>query len=137
MRVCVGVLAAFATLAFAPAVRASSEGGPIVVWPTLTPAGDEASAVPLHKPTAVETHLSARAQELDATLRDAVQDLGDSLDVADAGPAAGHMRDQDMIDRASKLAGAKTGSDGTWVVSARLEYQGSNTFLVRIVAVPP
>src|SRR5213592_4607756 len=117
MRLRAAILAGLATLAFASAARAGSEGGPIVVWPTLTPAGDEASPVPLHKPTAMEVQLSARAQELDATLRDAVQDLGYSLDVADPGPAPGHTRDQDLLDRASK----RTEAGGTWVVSARLE----------------
>src|SRR4051812_336948 len=73
---------------------------PIVVWPTLTPAGDEASSVPIHKPTAGEGAIYARAIELDATLRDAVQDLGFSLDVTDAGPAMGHARDIDMLERA-------------------------------------
>src|SRR5580700_5529865 len=92
---------------------AESKGaGPIVVWPTLTPAGDEPSTLPLHRPTTLEPTLSTRAQELDATLRDAVEDLGYTLDVADRGPTAGHMRDEDLIARAVK---------DTWVVSARLE----------------
>jgi hypothetical protein len=103
-------------------------GGPIVVWPTLTPAGDEPSGLPLHKPTTVEPTLAARAQELDATLRDGVQDLGYVLDLADAGPTSGHMRDEDLLLRAEK---------DTWVVSARLEPAGSSAFVLRIVAVPP
>ena len=45
---------------------------PIVVWPTLTPAGDEVSGAPLHKPAPAEGTIHARAMELDATLRDAV-----------------------------------------------------------------
>src|SRR5882762_3406016 len=59
---------------------------PIVVWPTLTPAGDDAGGVALHIPGVSEGGVYARALELDATLRDAVQDLGFSLDIADAGP---------------------------------------------------
>ncbi len=102
--------------------------GPIVVWPTLTPAGDEPSSQPLHKPTTLEPILSARAQELDATLRDAVEDLGYALDVADPGPMSGHMRDEDLLARAAK---------DTWVVSARLEPAGSSSFVLRIVAVSP
>src|SRR5262249_8111675 len=108
-------------------------GGPIVVWPTLTPAGDDASPLPLHKPTSSEPQLSARAQELDATFRDGVQDLGYVLDVADAGPAAGYVRDEDMLARAQR--GPKDA--GTWVVSARLEPAGGATYVLRIVAVPP
>ncbi|MGO8997166.1 MAG: hypothetical protein ACLQVI_27945 [Polyangiaceae bacterium] len=108
---------------------AESKGaGPIVVWPTLTPAGDEPSTLPLHRPTTLEPTLSTRAQELDATLRDAVEDLGYALDVADPGPTAGHMRDEDMLARAAK---------DTWVVSARLEAAGSSSFVLRLVAVPP
>jgi hypothetical protein len=106
----------------------SKGGGPIVVWPTLTPAGDEPGPLPLHKPTAVEPSLSARAQELDATLRDGVQDLGYTLDLADPGPSPGHMRDEDLLARAA---------NDTWVVSARLEPAGSSAFVLRIVAVPP
>ncbi len=109
--------------------RVATASGPIIVWPTLTPAGDEpGGALPSHKPTALEPALAARAQELDATLRDAVEDLGYSLDVVDSGPAPGHMRDEDLLTRAAK---------GTWVVSARLEPSGSSAFVLRIVAVPP
>src|SRR5215472_9239660 len=64
----------------------------VVVWPTLTPAGDAASSTPLHRPAPTDKVLLERAQELDATLRDAVQDLGFTLDVADAGPAMGRTR---------------------------------------------
>ena len=117
--------------------RAADVTGPIVVWPTMTPAGDDASPFPLHRPK--EPQLAARAQELDATIRDAVQDLGFVLDVADPGPAAGHIRDLDIIERATHGGpiGAKTGKQGTWVVSARLEREPGETYLVRIVAVPP
>src|SRR5580692_10620850 len=108
-------------------------GGPIVVWPTLTPAGDDANPLPLHRPTVADRGLDARAQELDATLRDAAADLGFTLDVADPGPAPGSTRDQDLLERAKgRGAGA-----GTWVVSARLEPASSDTFIERIVAVPP
>src|SRR5580698_9218568 len=55
----------------------------VVVWPTLTPAGDDAGGA-LHRPTAQEEPLTTRAHELDATLRDATQDLGFVLDLADA-----------------------------------------------------
>ena len=77
------------------------------MWPTLTPAGDDAGQTALHKPQAADVALSARAQELDATLRDAVQDLGFTLDVADQGPAAARTRDLDLIERASKSNAAR------------------------------
>ena len=138
MRLRAALLAATTTLAIASSARAANEGGPIVVWPTLTPAGDDANPIPLHKPNVADPHVLARAQELDATLRDAVQDLGYTLDIADPGPIVGHTRDQDLVERASKIGGPLSGtSAGTWVLSARLEYQGGNTYLVRIVAVPP
>lgn len=112
---------------------------PIVVWPTLTPAGDEAGATPLHRPAPGEGQVHARAQELDATLRDAVQDLGFTLDVADPGPTMGRARDLDLLERATKSTahGGGPTDAGTWVVSARLEPLGGDTFLLRILAVPP
>jgi len=103
--------------------------GSVVVWPTLTPAGDDPSEGPLHRPVATtEPQISARAQELDATLRDGVQDLGFVLDVANEGPSPSHMRDEDLLARAAK---------DTWVVSARLEAAGTGTFVLRIVAAQP
>lgn len=72
-------------------------------------------------------------------MRDAVQDLGFTLDVADAGPAMGRARDLDLIERAARSTahGGGPTDTGTWVVSARLEPLGGDTFLLRIVAVPP
>jgi len=82
----------------------------------------------------------ARSQELDSTLRDAVQDLGFTLDVADVGPTMGHARDIDMLERAqhatTKTTAASSDS-GTWVISARLEQASGDSFMLRIVAVPP
>jgi hypothetical protein len=110
----------------------------IVVWPTLTPAGDDAGSAPLHKPAPAEGAVMARAQELDATLRDAVQDLGFTLDVADQGPTMARARDLDLIERAGKSSARGSPQDpGTWVVSARLEPAGGDTFILRILAVPP
>jgi hypothetical protein len=111
-----------------PAVPEVKSAGSVIVWPTLTPAGDDPSDLPLHRPVPVtEPLLAARAQELDATLRDGVQDLGFVLDVANPGPSASHMRDEDILARAAK---------DTWVVSARLEAVGTGTFLLRIVVAP-
>ena len=110
----------------------------IVVWPTLTPAGDEAGQTALHKPAPTEGAVTARAQELDATLRDAVQDLGFTLDVADQGPTMARTRDLDLIERAGKSSSRAGPQDpGMWVVSARLEPAGGDMFILRIVAVPP
>ena len=92
--------------------------------------------MPLHRPTSLEEPLATRAHELDATLRDATQDLGFVLDLSDPGPAPGHLRDIDMITRAGRAAPGEPGR-GTWVVSARLEQLASDSFLLRLVAVPP
>jgi hypothetical protein len=108
---------------------------PVVVWPTLTPAGDAPSATPMHRPLPTDKRLFVRAQELDATLRDAVWDLGFTLDVADPGPAEGHMRDEELLQRAQAVPGGMP-EGGTWVVSPRIESAGS-AYVVRIVAVPP
>jgi hypothetical protein len=130
---------ALATLATAGACAESARAEtkpPVVIWPTLTPAGDGPGAQ-LHKPLPTDKDALPRAQELDATLRDAVQDLGFDLYVADAGPLPGHTRDQDLIDRAAGSAANGTPEGGTWVISPRIESAGSGEYVVRIVAVPP
>jgi hypothetical protein len=116
------------------------EKASVVVWPTLTPAGDAPSAAALRRPTPAEKDVYERAQELDATLRDAVEDLGFTLFVADAGPSLGHTRDEDLLARAASSAareGMEAGDKGTWVVSPRVESAGGGQFVVRVVAVPP
>jgi hypothetical protein len=111
---------------------------PVVIWPTLMPAGDSQGTAPLHRPQPqTERDAYAHAQELDATLRDAVQDLGFTLYVADAGPAPGHTRDEDLVERAATSAEAGTPDGGTWVVSPRVEPASGGDYVVRIVAVPP
>jgi hypothetical protein len=77
-----GVGLAMAGLATGAAAHADPVGGEatrpradIVVWPALTPAGDDPAGGPLHRPSFSDAQLSARAEELDATLRDAAQDL--------------------------------------------------------------
>src|SRR6202142_3735367 len=133
-----GYLAALALLAVLVWCRPALAElkAPVVVWPTLTPAGDAPAATPLHRPQGPDKDLIERAQELDATLRDAVQDLGITLDVSDPGPALGRMRDADLLARAQSTGiGAQEG--GPWVVSPRIEGAGGGAYVVRIVAAPP
>lgn len=105
---------------------------PIIVWPTQVPERDEGA----HErrspgPNDREHDLTERAAELDATIRDAVQDLGFALDVADPGPAHGRSRDIDMVERAQR------GESGTFVVSARIEPVSSDALVLRLLVVPP
>lgn len=128
---------ALAALAASAGARAETKP-PVVIWPTLTPAGDSPSAGPLHRPQpGLDKDAFGRAQELDATLRDAVQDLGFDLYLADAGPAAGHTRDQDLVERAAGSAASGSPEGGTWVISPRIEPAGAGEYVLRLVAVPP
>src|SRR5580693_3781950 len=135
-RVFLSTLLAIVALALSKDALAQSKA-PVVVWPTLTPAGDAPDGAALHRPEPLaDKDVFERAQELDATLRDAVQDLGFTLYVADAGPAAGHARDEDLLARAARSA--VDGQDiGTWVVSPRLESSGGGSYVVRIVVALP
>lgn len=120
-----------------PPPVADKSDKPIVVWPTLTPSNDDAQGTP-HKPTAMDGPLYRRARDLDATLQDAVQDLGFTVDVADVGPRPGRARELDMIERAAHSTSHEGPSErGTWVVSARLESLGGDEFLLRVVTVGP
>jgi hypothetical protein len=140
-RACWAVFLLLAALLVSRGARAADGvKPPVVVWPTLTPAGDATDALPLHRPTPTEKAAYERAQELDNTLRDAVQDLGFTLYVADPGPLPGHARDQDLVARAAGAAGAGPHREvdaGTWVISPRIESAGGGDFIVRVVAVPP
>jgi hypothetical protein len=127
-----------AAAALAPMPYALADDKPsVVIWPTLEPAGDAGTA-PLHRPQPTpDKNLFDRAQELDATLRDAVQDLGFTLYVADAGPAPGRTRDEDLVNRAARSASGEQVGGGTWVVSPRIESAGAGSYVVRVVAVAP
>ncbi|MEI7891859.1 MAG: hypothetical protein WCI05_02140 [Myxococcales bacterium] len=114
------------------AASRADEANPVVIWPTLTPAGDSAGPLALHRPLDTEKALGTRAQELDTTLRDAIQDLGFTLYVAEAGPSGTQARDTEILARA-----ARGGRGGTWVVSPRIEQVHSNTYLLRMVVSPP
>src|SRR5262245_53009606 len=137
LRVLACLIAWACVLAWAGVARAAEETAPIVIWPTVTPAGDDASPIPLHKPKDSEQDLGLRAQVLDVTLHDAVEDLGYSLDVADPGPTPGHLRDEDLIERAARSGSRGNLDTGTWVVSPRIEKLTGGNYLVRIVTVPP
>jgi hypothetical protein len=137
MRRLASLTLALSALAAAPRSLAETKP-PVVIWPTLTPAGDSPAGGPLHKPQpGADKEAFAHAMELDATLRDAVQDLGFDLFVADAGPASGHTRDEDLVERAAGSAANGTPEGGTWVVSPRIESVSGGAYVVRIVAVPP
>lgn len=137
MKRSLGVGALLAALTVAGGAEAD-EKLPVVIWPTLTPAGDAPAAGALRRPQlATERTVFERAQELDATLRDAVQDLGFTLFVADTGPAPGRTRDADLLRRAGSSAAGVGQDGGTWVVSPRVESAGGDAYVVRIVAVPP
>jgi hypothetical protein len=136
MRPVLSTLVAIATLALSRQGFAQSKP-PVAVWPTLTPAGDGLAAAPLHRPEPVaDKDVFERAQELDATLRDGVQDLGFTLYVADPGPSAGHARDEDLLARAARSAVGDQ-DVGTWVVSPRIEATAGDAYLVRIVVALP
>lgn len=111
-----------------PAAAIPTVSTAIAIWPTMTPAGDDPGGLPLHKPTENESRTAARAQELDATLRDGAQDLGFILEVGEGALAPGRTRDSDMLDSAAR---------GAWVVSPRIEHGIGDNFIVRIIAVPP
>ncbi|CAN5576006.1 hypothetical protein BH09MYX1_BH09MYX1_64130 [soil metagenome] len=110
--------------------EARASGEPIDVLPTLTPVGDGTGAPHLVAPG--DEKLAQRAQELDATLRDAVQDFGLSLTLGATQPAD-HMRDADLL----KLAAGSESSPARWVLSPRIEAAGDDRYMVRIVVVPP
>jgi hypothetical protein len=135
MKLLLSAFGLWAVVAFCRPAMADVKG-PVVVWPTLTPAGDAPAAAPLHRPFAADKDLFERAQELDATLRDAVQDLGFTLDVSDPGPAGSHSRDEDLLARAQS-SGIDAQDGGTWVISPRIESAPGAAYTVRIVAVPP
>jgi hypothetical protein len=119
-----------------PSARAEGRV-PVVVWPTLTPAGDgTTTSVALHKPQPPEKEIYELAQQLDVTLRDAVQDLGFTLSLADTGPSPESARDENILERAAHSAVGGP-EEGTWVISPRVERSGHDQCIVRIVAAAP
>jgi hypothetical protein len=132
------LLAALSALAFVLATLPARADGrvPVVVWPTLTPAGDGPSSVTLHKPQPADKDVYELAQQLDVTLRDAVQDLGFTLSLGDTEPTPGSPRDENLLERAARSE-VDGRDEGTWVVSPRVERAGHEQCIVRIVAAPP
>lgn len=112
-------------LAAEPSTRES-----VLLLPTLTPVGDDAAGKPVHAPRAEDGEVRARAEELDATLREAVEDSGFSLVIPDADELARGVRDAALVARAAQ------GEHGRWVLSPRLEREGSK-WVLRVVAVAP
>lgn len=114
----------------------------IVVLPTVTIGADGT----VHAPLPTEGRLHEKAQELDATLRDGVQDLGFTMGVGDGDgpPGPPKVSELEILERASLPEGTSPETRGTWVVSARLERistergrKDAPEFLVRVVVVPP
>jgi hypothetical protein len=132
------LLAALSALAFVLATLPARADGrvPVVVWPTLTPAGDGPSSVTLHKPQPADKDVYELAQQLDVTLRDAVQDLGFTLSLGDTEPTPESPRDENLLERAARSE-VDGRDEGTWVVSPRVERAGHEQCIVRIVAAPP
>jgi hypothetical protein len=118
-----GVAAALATL--------SAAAGPedVVLLPTVTPIEEGPGELPvLRRPE--ERHGIERlrwARRLDAALGEAAQDLGLTIDVSGrAGFSERDLAEEALVERAAD----------TWVVSPRLELQGSK-LRVQIMAVAP
>lgn len=112
----------------------------IVVLRTVTLGADGTA----HVPTPAEGRLHEKAQELDATLRDGVTDLGFTMGLGDE-DAAPKVSELEILERANLPEGTSPETRGTWVVSARLERiagersrgKESPEYLVRVVVVPP
>lgn len=98
--------------------------GPVLTTDGATAKGDK--EVPLRKVTAADA-MAVQARELEAALRDAAQDLGLSVDLGNPLPGDG-ARDAELI---------KSAAAGSWAISPRLEAVGTDTFVLRMVAVPP
>lgn len=102
----------------------------MLLLPTLTPGGDDAAGNAIHAPTVADGEVRARADELDATLREAIEDSGFSLAIPDADELARGLRDSSLVERAT------AGEHGRWVLSPRLEREAGRWHL-RFVAVAP
>ncbi len=98
-----------------------------VIGPVLVPPLASEKSKDLLRRTAPLDPWSVRAKELESALRDAAQDLGLALDLGTSLPGDG-MRDLDLVNAAA---------EGHWAISPRLEPTGSDSFVLRLMAVPP
>jgi len=95
-----------------------------IIGPVLT---TSTGKNPELRPVLPTDTVAVRAREVAAALKDSAQDLGLELDLT------GQIPDDGIDD----LAVVKRASSGVWVVSQRLEPDGGDTYVLRIVAVPP
>lgn len=98
--------------------------GPVLTTDGATAKGDR--EISFRKVLATEP-LAARAREVELALRGAAQDLGLAVDFGSPLQGDG-VRDADLI---------KSAAAGLWVISPRLEQIGGDSFVLRMVAVPP
>lgn len=96
-----------------------------VLGPVLT--DDETAKEPTLRRVVPTDAVALRAREVEAALRDAAQDLGLELEVGAQIPGDG----------ASELDLLKAAASGHWAISPRLRPVGHDTYLLRMVAVPP
>ena len=98
----------------APRLGAEDTKPPVVIWPTLTPAGDapERRVRCTSRSRGTDKDAFARAQELDATLRDAVQDLGFTCTWPTPGPRRGTRATRTSSSARPGRAEAGTPEDG-------------------------
>ncbi len=98
--------------------------GPVLTSDGAAAKGDKEIAL---RRVTTSDPFTARAREVDVALRDAAQDLGLALDLGLPLNGDG-ARDADLI---------KAAAGGHWVISPRLEQVSTDSFNLRVVAVPP
>ncbi len=96
-----------------------------ILGPVLT--SDETAADSALRRVVPADPVALRAREVEAALRDAAQDLG--LDLEVGAQLAG--------EGASELDLVKAAADGHWAISPRLRLVGQDSYVLRLVAVPP
>lgn len=107
-----------------PEIIAHAVIGPVLTSDGATAKGDR--EIPWRKIGSSEP-IAARAREVELALRDAAQDLGLAVDYG--APLAGDgVRDADLV---------KSAAGGHWAISPRIEQVGGDSFVLRMVAVPP
>jgi len=107
-----------------PEIVAHAVIGPVLTTDGAASKGDR--EIPLRKVGSSDP-FATRAREVELALRDAAQDLGLAVDYGTPLAADG-VRDADLI---------KSAALGHWVISPRIEQVGGDSFVLRMVAVPP